>query len=153
MYIICFVQVVKCRGVQQLNLQPLHGCSFVWGILLSPRSRLRSACRQREVIEVATARAVERRVSYKCNELETIDINRASGYIVNNPTLAPQATMWGPKSAQDNPNRGAVAHPAAMGNSRPVRTPLSWAVVYRGLRFAHPRLSASPRRLGVTCFA
>ena len=101
----------------------------MWGILLSPRSRLRSACRQREVIEVATARAVERRVSYKCNELETIDINRASGYIVNNPTLAPQATMWGPKSAQDNPNRGAVAHPAAMGNSSPV---LADAIVVGG---------------------
>ena len=46
----------------------------------SPRSRLRYACRQRRVIDIATARAVVRRVSYKCNELITSDINRASGY-------------------------------------------------------------------------
>ena len=60
-------------------------------------------------------------VSYKCNELEPIDINRASGYNLHNPTLAPQATMWGPKSVQENLNRGAVADPAAMCNSRPIR--------------------------------
>ena len=46
------------------------------------------------------------------NHLIIIDINRASGYSFNNPILAPQATMWGPKSAQENINRGAVADPA-----------------------------------------
>ena len=36
-----------------------------------------------------------------CKILITSDINRASGYIMNNPALAPQATMWGqPNSPQ-----------------------------------------------------
>ena len=34
-----------------------------------------------------------------CNHLIASDINRASGYIVNNPILAPQATMWGRQNA------------------------------------------------------
>ena len=35
------------------------------------------------------------RLLYKCNESITSDINRASGYNLHNPILAPQATMWG----------------------------------------------------------
>ena len=61
------------------------------------------------------------RASCKCNESITSDINRASGYIVNNPTLAPQATMWGGSATHPTIlNRGAVAHPAAKADSRPV---------------------------------
>ena len=49
-------------------------------------------------------------VSYKCNELEPIDINRASGYNLHNPTLAPQATMWGRMNAPHlaQPRRGCT---------------------------------------------
>ena len=79
----------------------------------SPRSRLRYACRQRRVIEVATARAVVCRVSYKCNDLKTSDINRASGYIVNNPTLSPQATMWGLADAPQYPQPWSGCRPGS----------------------------------------
>ena len=82
---------------------------------------------------------------YRANALITSDINRVSGYIVNNPTLAPQATMWGPKSAQDNPNRGAVAHPAAMCNSRLLDAEDVGVLLTRGYADAHPGLSASPQ--------
>ena len=53
------------------------------------------------------------RRNYAYNYLTASYINRASGYIVNNPTLAPQATMWGLADAPQFHNRGAVADPAA----------------------------------------
>ena len=39
------------------------------------------------------------------NHLIVSDINRASGYNLHNPTLAPQATMWG------QPNTPHLAQP------------------------------------------
>ena len=57
---------------------------------------------------------------YRANALITSDINRASGYSLHNPALAPQATMWGRLNAHIIHNRGAVAHPAAKADSRPV---------------------------------
>ena len=41
------------------------------------------------------------RLNIMSKHLISSDFNRASGYIMNNPALAPQATMWGqPNSPQ-----------------------------------------------------
>ena len=64
--------------VWRLGLQPLHGCGIFGAPAFPPRSRHRFARRQRRVIDIATARAVVRWVSYKCNGLMTIDINRGA---------------------------------------------------------------------------
>ena len=53
--------------------------------------------------------------------------------------------MWGPESAQENHNRGAVADPAAMCNSRLPDAEDVGVLLTRGYADAHPGLSASPQ--------
>ena len=53
--------------------------------------------------------------------------------------------MWGPESAQENHNRGAVADPAAMCNLLLSDAEDVGVLVIRGYAGAHPGLSASPQ--------
>ena len=53
---------------------------------------------------------LQTRLNIMSKHLISSDFNRASGYIMNNPALAPQATMWGqPNSPQkEQPQRGCT---------------------------------------------
>ena len=53
------------------------------------------------------------RRNYAYNYLTASYINRASGYIVNNPTLAPQATMWGLADAPQYPQPWSGCRPGS----------------------------------------
>ena len=53
---LCEAIIFSVRG--WLGVQPRRGCGWCGEVRLSPRSRHRFACRQREVTQTVTARAV-----------------------------------------------------------------------------------------------
>ena len=118
----------------------------VESVLPSPHSRL---WRQYGVIDDVTAHAVNIAGYQFITLIRHLTHNRASGCNINNLTLTTsvaKSATWGKQMNPKDNNRGAVADSANEGNSRPSDAFL-WASIFRGLRFAHPRLSPFGFRL------
>ena len=79
----------KCRTNLSIKERPLR----TYMHLLHLRETCRAYCH--------TPLQTRRSIIY--SHLITSDINRASGYNLHNPTLAPQATMWGQQNAPHHP--------------------------------------------------